>query len=144
MPNFSWIWLLGIVQNLRRQLHVARLVYAVHVAEGGGHGEVGADPAQALVGQRHVFGLGIEGGVVETGVVHAVLLAAGDPEFDFQGHADLGHALQVALAGGDIVFQGFGGEVQHVGAEQGLAGGAKWRSPASSMPSTQGSSLRAA
>jgi hypothetical protein len=78
---------LRVLQDGRLQLDVAGLVDPVHVAEGRRDGEAVADLHQFLVGHRHVLGLGVELGAVDAGVVDAVLLAAGDAEFDLQRHA---------------------------------------------------------
>ena len=43
-----------------------------------------------------------------------------DTQFHLQQQVDLGHALQVLLADGDVVLQGFLGQIQHVGGEEGL------------------------
>ena len=48
----------------------------------------------------------------------AVLLAAGDPELHLEGHVHLAHPFQITLADLDILFQGFFGQVDHMGTEQ--------------------------
>ena len=103
------------------QLHVAGFINTVHVAERGGDGEVRADLAQLFVSVSHILGLRIEARAVDAGVIDTVFLAAGDTELDFEGHLQLGHAGQILLADFNVLFQGFFGEVEHVGAEERLA-----------------------
>ena len=115
---------LGIFQDLRAQLHIARFIDPVHVAEGSGDAEV-ADGGEQPVGFQHVFGLGVEVGVVGDVVVRAdaVFLAAGDAQLDLQAHAQRLEALQDRRAGREVVGQGFFREVQHVRGKERPAGG---------------------
>mmetsp|Transcript_9915 Transcript_9915/g.23855 ORF Transcript_9915/g.23855 Transcript_9915/m.23855 type:complete len:419 (+) Transcript_9915:316-1572(+) len=114
--------LLRVVEDLRRELYVARGVDAVHVAEGGGDGEhaVG-DRAESLVDLVHLRRLRVEQRVVDLGVVDAVLLAAGHAQLDLKEQVGLGHALKVLLADRDVLLERLLGEVEHVRREKGLA-----------------------
>ena len=114
---------LAVVQDVRAQLDVAGLVHAVHVAESGCDGEARADLAQLLVGIGHLFRLGVQARAVDAGVVDAVFLAAGHAQLDLQGHIQLAHPLQVALADFDVLVQRLFRQVEHVRAEQRLAVG---------------------
>ena len=72
---------LVLLEELGVQLHVAGLIDAVHVAEGGRDREVGADLAERRVDVVDVLGLGVEGVVVDVFVVDAVFFAACDADF---------------------------------------------------------------
>jgi len=72
---------LVLAEELRVQLDVAGLVDTVDVSEAGGNGEVGADGGKSLVDLVNIFGLGVEGVVVNVFVVDAVLLSTGDTDF---------------------------------------------------------------
>ena len=111
---YSWLR----AQDLRTQLHVARLVHAVHVAERGGDREAVADLHELLVGEGDLLRLGVQVVLVGSGVVDAVLLAARDAELDLEGHPDRRRALEVALARRHVLLQRLLGEVEHVRAEQ--------------------------
>mmetsp|Transcript_8381 Transcript_8381/g.24160 ORF Transcript_8381/g.24160 Transcript_8381/m.24160 type:complete len:403 (+) Transcript_8381:469-1677(+) len=113
---------LGVVENVRGELDVARGVHAVHVAESSSDGEhaVG-DLGEGLVHSVHLLRLGVEQGVVDVGVVNAILLAAGHAELHLEEKVGLGHALKVLGADLEVVLEGLLGQVKHVGAEQRLA-----------------------
>ena len=72
---------LVLAEELRVQFHVSGLVDAVHVSETGGDAEVGGYGGEGLVDVEDVFGLGVEGVVVDVFVVDAVFFAAGDADF---------------------------------------------------------------
>ena len=110
--------LLGLVEDGRSQLDVARLVNAVYVAEGGCDGEVLADLDEALICVSDISRAGIECGLILVGVVNAVFLAAGAAELELEGHAHLAHSLEVGAAEINVVLQGLDGKVDHVGGEQ--------------------------
>ena len=114
---------LRITQNLGAQLHVARLVHAVHVAEGGGDRKM-TERGQRVVGAQHVLGLGVEvrvvGRLVEL-AADAVFLAAGHAQLDLDGHAHLRHALQQSRGLAQVEIDRVGGKVEHVRAVQRLA-----------------------
>lgn len=63
------------------QAHVTGLVDTVHVAEAGGNGEVWADRGEGVVDGEDVFGLGVEGVVVDVFVVDAVFFTTSDADF---------------------------------------------------------------
>ena len=111
---------LMLVEQLRVETDVAGLVDAVDVAESSGDGEVGRDGGEGGVDVEDVLGLGVEAGVVDTGVVNAVLLAAGDADFHLERKAEGRHALEVLDAGLDVLLLGLLGEVEHVGGEEGF------------------------
>mmetsp|Transcript_86876 Transcript_86876/g.137796 ORF Transcript_86876/g.137796 Transcript_86876/m.137796 type:complete len:403 (+) Transcript_86876:277-1485(+) len=113
--------LLGVVQDNWLQAHIARCIDAVHVAEGRGYCEVPVGHSgQRLVDLPDLLGLRVETRGIHVRVVHTVLFATGDTQFHLQQQVDLGHALQVLLADGDVILQGFLGQIQHVGGEEGL------------------------
>ncbi|EXI68054.1 MAG: hypothetical protein AW07_04462 [Candidatus Accumulibacter sp. SK-11] len=93
----------------------------MHVAERSGDREAVADLRQFLVGVGDVLGLRVQARAVDVGIVNAVLLAAGDSEFDLQRHADLAHSLEIALADFDVLLDGLFREVEHVRAVKRLA-----------------------
>lgn len=53
-----------------------------------------------------------------TGVVDTILLTTGDTDFHLEPKFDLSHALEVLLAGLDVLLLGFFGEIEHVGTIQ--------------------------
>ncbi len=106
--------ILRVFQDDRAKLHIAWFVNPVYIAESRRYGEAIAHLAEVLVRIIHLLRLRIEQGVVHIGIIHAVFLAAGHAEFDFQGHAEFIHALKVAHAGFDILFQRFFRQVEHV------------------------------
>ncbi len=115
--------LLRVVEDRRCELDIARFVDPVHVAERGRDGETIADLGDPLVCVGHFLGLGVEVLRLDVGVVHAVFFAARDAELDLERHAHLRHALEIGDAEVDVLLHRFLGEVEHVGAEQRLAGG---------------------
>ena len=116
---------LRIFEDHGAQLHIARRIDSVDVAEARRHREM-AERRERVVGLQHVFGLGVEIGIADVAFAYlmadAVFLAAGDAEFDFQAHAEWGHALQDAGADFQVLAQRLGRQVEHVGGEQRLAG----------------------
>lgn len=68
-------------KELGSELYVARFVDAVDVAEAGGDAEEGGDCGEGFVDVEDVFGLGVEGVVVDVFVVDAVFFAAGYADF---------------------------------------------------------------
>ena len=114
--------LLGGAENLGGELHVAGGVDAVDVTEGGGHGEhAGGNLVELGVHLVDLLGLGVEVLLGDVGVVDAILLAAGDADLNLEVAVDLSHALEVLLGDLHVLLDGLLGEVEHVGAEQGLA-----------------------
>lgn len=119
--------LLVLAEELGVQLDVARLVDAVDVAEASGNGEVGRDGGEGVVDVEDVLGLGVEGVVVNVLVVDAVLLATGDANLHLEPLLHGGSALEVGGGGLDVPVDGLLGEINHVGAEEGLASGLEVR-----------------
>ena len=71
---------LVLLEELRVQLDVARLVDTVDVTETSSNGEVRADGGEGLLDSQNVLGLGVEGVVVNILVVDTVLLTTGDTD----------------------------------------------------------------
>ena len=113
--------LLVLTQQLRAQLHIARLVHTVHVAKARGDREVGANGRQGLVDLVDVFGLGVEAVVVDALVVDAVFLAAGDADLHLQPLLHGRGALEVGGGGLDVPVHGLLRQVDHVRGEERLA-----------------------
>mmetsp|Transcript_43752 Transcript_43752/g.115710 ORF Transcript_43752/g.115710 Transcript_43752/m.115710 type:complete len:400 (+) Transcript_43752:317-1516(+) len=114
--------LLEGVEQVRLQLHVAGLVHAVHVAEGGGDGELLGDGREGVPDKLHVRSGGVQLGVVHAGVVHAVLDAAGDADLHLQDDLHGRHPLQVLRADANVLLVRLLGEVEHVAGEERLPG----------------------
>mmetsp|Transcript_31962 Transcript_31962/g.63824 ORF Transcript_31962/g.63824 Transcript_31962/m.63824 type:complete len:364 (-) Transcript_31962:247-1338(-) len=113
--------LLRVVQDLRLEVDVAR-VHTVHVAEGSGNGEaVVGHSGERLVDLIHLIGLSVQARRVDVRVVDAVLLATGDAELHLEEQVNLGHALHVLNACGNVLLEGLLGEVKHVRREERLA-----------------------
>mmetsp|Transcript_51508 Transcript_51508/g.125612 ORF Transcript_51508/g.125612 Transcript_51508/m.125612 type:complete len:336 (+) Transcript_51508:49-1056(+) len=114
--------LLGVAEDVGPELHVANLVHAVAVAEGSRDGEDSVGHRrEGLVNLPDLVGLRVHAGVVHALVVDAILLATGDAELHLEQAVDLGHALEVLDADLDVLVEGLLGEIEHVGAEEGLA-----------------------
>mmetsp|Transcript_10117 Transcript_10117/g.33287 ORF Transcript_10117/g.33287 Transcript_10117/m.33287 type:complete len:526 (-) Transcript_10117:16-1593(-) len=114
--------LLRVSQNLRVELDVAGRVDAVHVAKGGGDGELCVGHRlQRLLDHPHLLGLGVEVLRVRILVVHPVLLAARDAKLHLEQHVELGHPLHVLDADGDVLLERLLGQVEHVRREERLA-----------------------
>jgi hypothetical protein len=109
-----------LAQELGVQAHVARFVHTVHVSERRRDREVGADLRERGVDVVDILRLGVELGVVNAGVVHAVLLATGDANLHLEPEANLRHALKVLDTGRDVVLLGLFGEIEHVRREERL------------------------
>jgi len=90
----------------------------VYVSESGCDGKVIINRTQTGVGFVHFGRLCVEGGIVDVGIVHAIFFTTGDTQFDFQGHANLGHALEILFTGRQVFFQWLSRQVDHVGTEQ--------------------------
>lgn len=86
----------------------------VDVTEASSNAEVGGDGAELAVDIPDVLGLGVQSCVVDTLVVHTVLLTTGDTDLHLEPDADLGHAGKVLLAGLDVLLLGLLGEIEHV------------------------------
>src|SRR5690606_28250856 len=107
---------LDLTEDLRTELDRARLVHAVHVAEGQG-GEVAAllTGAEGAHGGETVLGGGVEL-LVDLGHV-AVLLATDDADLDLEDRARLLGELEELLGDDEVLLQRDGGAVEHVGLE---------------------------
>src|SRR6476660_658197 len=111
--------LLDLLEDLRAQLHVARLVHAVHVAEGQ-RGDVAALLAQA---ERRGGGQAVARGGVQLLVDRpddAVLLATDDADLDLQDHLRVLADRQQLLGDLQVLVQRHGRAVPHVRLEQRL------------------------
>ena len=111
--------LLVLSEDLGSELDVTGLVDSVHVSESGGDGKVGRDLGERLVDVKDVFGLGVQAGVVDLGVVDTVLLSTGDTDLHLEPLVHLGHPLKVLDAGLNVLLLGLFGQVQHVRGEEG-------------------------
>ena len=114
--------LLAHVQDLRAQLHVARLVDAVDVAEGCGQQVAALLPqAEDVDGLLEVLFGGVEVCVRVGG--HAVFLATDDADLNLEDDVRGNGLVEQVLGDLQILVDRGGGAVPHVGLEQrGLAG----------------------
>ena len=71
--------------------------------------------------RTHLFRSGVEVLPVCAGVVDAILLAAGDADLHLEPDSDLGHALEVLGASGDVLAILLLRKVEHVAREEGLS-----------------------
>ena len=119
-------------KQMRAQHDVSGLVDAVHVAEGGGDREHGANLGERLVDavnlkiigadeqkrkifrsyslglrrlrlRTHLLRSGVEVLLGCAGVVNAILLAAGDADLHLEPDSNLGHALEVLGTSRDVL-----------------------------------------
>ena len=105
------------------ELDVPGLVHAMHVSKGRGNCKEVRDLGELAVNVPNVFGLGVEGGIVDMLVVDAVLFASGDANLHFEEASHGGHAGQVLFADLNVFLFGLFGEIEHVGGEEGLSVG---------------------
>jgi hypothetical protein len=70
--------LLVLPEEFRVKLDITRLVDTVNIAETSSDREVWGDGGEGLVDREDIFGLGVEGIIVDVLVIDAILLAAGD------------------------------------------------------------------
>ena len=113
---------LDVLEDFRAELHAAGLVNAVDVAEGQGR-DVAAVLAgtQGLDGGQGVFDGGVQ--LLVDLVLDAVFLATDGADFNFEDHLGGGGALQQFAGDAQVVLQGLGGAVPHVGVEDRVAAG---------------------
>ena len=67
-----------LAEEFRVKLDITRLVNTVNITETSSDREVWGDGGERLVDRENVFGLGIEGVIVDVLVIDAILLATGD------------------------------------------------------------------
>ncbi len=118
-PSLSTTACCAVLQDLRAQLDVARLVDAVHVAERQ-RGQVATvlAGAECLDGRERVLGRRVE--LLVDLVGDAVLLAADDADLDLEDDVG-GRALREQLLGDlEVLVERYGGAVPHVRLEQRL------------------------
>jgi len=111
---------LVFAQKLRVKFDISRFVNTVDVSESGRDTEVGTNGTQSRVDVPYIFRLSVELGVVDTGVIHAVLLTTSDTDLHLEPDADGGHAFEVLDTGGDIVLFALLRKVKHVRGEEGF------------------------
>jgi len=110
---------LGLLEDLGAQLDVARLVDAVHVAEGQrGHVVPAVAVPERLRRRDRVGGGRVE--LLVDGVLDAVLLAADHADLDLEDDPGLDAAVEQLLGDLQVLVQGNGGAVPHVRLEQRL------------------------
>mmetsp|Transcript_130347 Transcript_130347/g.316665 ORF Transcript_130347/g.316665 Transcript_130347/m.316665 type:complete len:306 (-) Transcript_130347:343-1260(-) len=115
--------LLKRVEEVRLELHVARLVHAVDVSEGCSNCELVRDRRQRVPHQFRVLWRGIELVTRDTRVVHAILYAASNANLHLQDQVHGRHFLKIFGTNCHVLLVGLLGEVEHVRAEERLAMG---------------------
>ena len=114
--------LLGVVKDDGAELDISWGVNTVNISEGGCASEGGAwDLGKLFVGVHDFLGLSVKTGRVDVTVVNTIFLSSGYTEFEFQKDVKLGELLHVFLADGNVLFEGFLGEVKHVRGEKRFA-----------------------
>mmetsp|Transcript_8558 Transcript_8558/g.24558 ORF Transcript_8558/g.24558 Transcript_8558/m.24558 type:complete len:452 (-) Transcript_8558:105-1460(-) len=115
---------LSVLQDVRAQHNVPRLVHTMNIAESSGNGEkVGGNALQCLPELVYLLRLRVQKGAVNARIVNAILLSTSDAELNLKEAIDGRHALEVLDADLDVLRQGLLRQIQHVGAEQGGAVG---------------------
>lgn len=115
--------LLVLAEELGVQLDIAGLVDTVDIAEAGGNGEVWGDGRKGVVDVEDILGLGVERGVVDVLIVDTVLLATSDADFHLEPLLHGGSALEILSRGLDVPLNTLLRQINHVRAEERLAGG---------------------
>jgi hypothetical protein len=114
---------LVLTEQLRVQLDVSRLVNTVDVTEARGNRKVGRNRGQRRVDFVDVLGLGVEGVVIHTGVVNAILLTTGNTNLHLEPLLHWCSTLKVFLGDGNVLVLLLLGKINHVRGEEGLAVG---------------------
>ncbi len=112
---------LVFAKELRVELHVTRLVHAVNVSKSSGNCEEIRDFRELSVNVPNILWLGVEGGIVNVLIVHAVFLTASNANFHFKEKAHWCHSLEIALANLNVLGLGLFGEIEHVRREERLS-----------------------
>ena len=108
---------LTILQNLRLELHGTGLVVTVNIPEGRGEHER-SKVRKAFVHLDHVFGRGVELGVIDAGVVHAFFHTTDDTRLDFEDDLIGSTELDDFLAQAHVHVQRQVAGIEHVRLEQ--------------------------
>ena len=113
---------LDLTEQLGAQLHIARLVDAVHVAEGEGrHIAAVFAEAESLHGGDRIVDRRVK--VLVDVVAHAILFAADDADLHLEDRVDCTHAGQQFLRKSEILVERHGRTVPHVRLENRVAPG---------------------
>mmetsp|Transcript_7808 Transcript_7808/g.16952 ORF Transcript_7808/g.16952 Transcript_7808/m.16952 type:complete len:555 (+) Transcript_7808:472-2136(+) len=111
---------LEALQELRAQVNIARLVDAVHVAEGRGDGEFLGNGGERLPDLPHVLRRRVELVLRYSRVVHTVLHTSSNTDLHLEDKIHRSHPLQVLPAKADVLFVVFLRKIQHVTGEERL------------------------
>jgi hypothetical protein len=114
---------LMLSEKLWVELDVSWLVDTVDVSESGGDGEVWGDGDEGLVDIVDILWLGVEGSVVDVGVVDTILLTTSDTNLHLDPLLHWGSTLSVLLGDGNVLLLRLFRQVNHVGTEERLAMG---------------------
>lgn len=114
---------LVFVEEFRVEFDVVGFVDIVDVVEVGSDGEVGGNGGEGVVDVEDVFGLGVEGVVVDIFVVDIVFFIIGDIDFYFELLFYGSSVFEVGGGGFDVLVDFFFGEIDYVGGEEGFVGG---------------------
>ena len=110
--------ILRLLQNRRLQLHIPRLVNAMHIAERRRNREIRANFEQRLVSMRHLIRLSVKAGLIHIRIVHSVFLTTRHTQLNLQRHPHLRHPLQIPRTSLNVLLQRLLREIQHVRTEQ--------------------------
>ena len=101
-------------QKFGMELDISRLVNTVDVSESGGDTKIGVNGIEGRVDVPDIIWLGIELGVIDSGVVDTVLFTASDTDLHLEPDADGGHTFEVLDAGGDIFLLALLRKIEHM------------------------------
>lgn len=111
---------LMLLEKVRMELHISRLINAMNVSECSGDAEIGSYLTEGLVDVINVFGLSVQASVVDAGVIDAIFLTPGDTDLHLEPDTKGCHTLEVFDTSGDIFFLWFFGKIEHVGGKEGF------------------------
>ena len=109
-----------LLQQVRMELNIPRLVNTVHVSERGCNTKVGTDRVQRGEDIPHIGGLSVQRGVIHACVVHAVFFTARDTDFHLESDPKRRHALEVLGTDFNVFVLGLLGQIKHVRGEEGF------------------------
>lgn len=110
--------LLVLTQKFGVKFDISGLVNTMDVSESSGDTEVWADGIQGRVDLPDVLRLSVELGVIDSGIIDAVLLATGNANLHLEPEANGGHPFEVLLADSDVLLLALLGKVKHVRGEE--------------------------
>jgi hypothetical protein len=93
-----------LLEKIGMELHISRLINTMDVSKSSGNAEIGSDIDEGLVDVVHVFRLSVQAGVVDTGVVDAVLLPTSNADLHLEPDTKGCHTFEVFHTSSNVFF----------------------------------------